>query len=64
MDIAVLRIAVTVVAFVCFLAIVAWAWSGRRAPRFAEAALLPFDEGELEGDGGLPQGARAQEALK
>ena len=49
MDIVILRVAVTVIAFICFLAIVAWAWSDRRAPRFAEAALLPFEEGELEG---------------
>ena len=48
MDIAILRIAVTLIAFVSFLAIVAWAWSGRRAPRFAEAALLPFEDGELD----------------
>ena len=48
MDLYTLRIALTVVAFVCFLAIVAWAWSGARRPLFAEAALLPFDDGELE----------------
>ena len=54
MDLYTIRIALTVVAFVCFIAIVAWAWSGPRRPRFAEAALLPFDEGELEG--GAPAG--------
>jgi cytochrome c oxidase cbb3-type subunit 4 len=52
MDLYTLRIALTVVAFVCFIAIVAWAWSGARRPRFAEAARLPFDEGELEGGAG------------
>ena len=51
MDLYTIRIALTVVAFACFLAIVAWAWSAPRAPRFAEAARLPFDEGELDGAG-------------
>ena len=50
MDINTLRIVITIIAFVVFLAIVFWAWSGARKSRFAEAALLPFDEGELEGD--------------
>jgi cbb3-type cytochrome oxidase subunit 3 len=50
MDIAALRVAVTVVALICFLVILAWAWSGARRSHFAEAALLPFDEGELDGD--------------
>jgi cytochrome c oxidase cbb3-type subunit 4 len=48
MDITTLRVAITVIAFACFLAIVVWAWSGRRKSRFAEAALLPFDDGELD----------------
>ena len=55
MDIATFRIAITVIAFLCFLAIVAWAWSGARRSRFAEAALLPFDEAEV-------QAMRAREA--
>jgi cytochrome c oxidase cbb3-type subunit 4 len=48
MDLYTIRIGLTVVAFILFLGIVAWAWSGARKPRFAEAARLPFDEGELE----------------
>jgi cytochrome c oxidase cbb3-type subunit 4 len=46
MDIATLRIIITVVAFLSFLAIVAWAWSGARRARFEEAAWLPFEDGE------------------
>lgn len=46
MDIATLRIIITVVAFLSFLAIVAWAWSGARKSRFEEAAWLPFEDGE------------------
>ena len=62
MDINTLRIAITVIAFLFFLAIVAWAWSGARRSRFDEAALLPFDDGELEA--GAQQTARARGALK
>ena len=62
MDINTLRIAVTVIAFLLFLAIVVWAWSGARRSRFDEAALLPFDEGELEARAQQP--ARARGALK
>ena len=46
MDIATLRIVITVVAFLLFLAIVVWAWSGARRTRFEEAAWLPFEDGE------------------
>jgi cytochrome c oxidase cbb3-type subunit 4 len=37
---------VTGALLVCFLAGVAWAWSGRRARDFDEAARLPLDDGE------------------
>jgi cytochrome c oxidase cbb3-type subunit 4 len=37
-----LRIAVTVLSFVAFLGIVAWAWSRRNQSAFDEAARLPF----------------------
>jgi cytochrome c oxidase cbb3-type subunit 4 len=39
-----LRAAVTVVSFVVFLGIIAWAYSKRRADDFAEAANLPFEQ--------------------
>jgi cytochrome c oxidase cbb3-type subunit IV len=42
MDLNLLRTSVTVVAFVVFLGIVFWAWSGRRKAAFAEAQQLPL----------------------
>jgi cytochrome c oxidase cbb3-type subunit 4 len=39
------RIIVAVVAFLCFIACVAWAWSAHNRKSFDEAARLPF-EGE------------------
>ncbi|MFD1893446.1 cbb3-type cytochrome c oxidase subunit 3 [Ottowia beijingensis] len=44
MDINLLRSIVTVVAFVVFIGIVAWAWSRRNKARFDEAARLPFEQ--------------------
>lgn len=46
MDINDARVLVTVLAFVSFLGIVVWAYSGRTRQRFDEAAQLPFDEDE------------------
>lgn len=34
--------AITVVSFLIFIGIVAWAWSGRRRDAFASAANAPF----------------------
>jgi cytochrome c oxidase cbb3-type subunit 4 len=34
----------TVVAFVVFIAIVIWAWSGKRKKRFDEAARMALDD--------------------
>jgi cytochrome c oxidase cbb3-type subunit IV len=42
MDINTLRIAVTVVSLVLFLALVVHSWSRRRAQEFHDAAMLPF----------------------
>lgn len=42
MDVNVLRIAVTVVAFVLFLAIAVWAYRPTRKAQFDDAAQLPF----------------------
>jgi cytochrome c oxidase cbb3-type subunit IV len=44
MDINTIRAAITVAAFLTFLAIVAWAWSSRRRADFEAAARLPLDE--------------------
>ena len=37
-----IRIAVTVISFLAFLGLLAWAWSARNRARFDEAAHLPF----------------------
>ena len=45
-------IATTVVSFLAFLGIVAWAWSGRRREAFEDAANAPFalpDDGAENG---------------
>ena len=42
MDITLLRIATTVVGFVCFLGIVLWVYDRQKTKRFEEAAQLPF----------------------
>lgn len=52
MDINDLRSLVTVLAFLSFVGIVAWAWSGRRRAAFEEAARLPFTEDEASGTAG------------
>jgi cytochrome c oxidase cbb3-type subunit 4 len=44
MDINVLRILVTVVAFAAFIGIVWWAYAPSRRARFERDAMLPFDE--------------------
>ena len=38
------RAAMTAISFVMFLAIVWWAWSGRRKQQFEEAARLVLDD--------------------
>jgi len=44
MDINTIRTAITVLALVTFLAIVAWAWSSRRRADFDAASRLPLEE--------------------
>lgn len=46
MDINELRSFFTVSGLLCFLAIVAWAYSGKRRAAFDEAANLPFTDPE------------------
>jgi cytochrome c oxidase cbb3-type subunit 4 len=50
MDINFLRIAVTVLGFVCFLGICIWAYSKHARKGFEEASMLPF----TDEDEGLP----------
>lgn len=47
MDVDGLRLATTVVLFIAFLGIVAWAWSKRRERAFDEAARLPFEDNDV-----------------
>jgi len=47
-DLNLARSIVTVAAFVTFVGIVIWAWSGARRERFDAAAMLPLEEDELE----------------
>jgi cytochrome c oxidase cbb3-type subunit 4 len=44
MDINDVRSAITVICFVIFLGIIAWAWSKRNKKDFDEAANLPFQD--------------------
>jgi cytochrome c oxidase cbb3-type subunit IV len=48
MDIQTLRSIVTVVAFLTFLGIVFWAYSGAQKSGFEAAARLPFEEDDGE----------------
>ncbi|MEO7335583.1 MAG: CcoQ/FixQ family Cbb3-type cytochrome c oxidase assembly chaperone [Caldimonas sp.] len=49
MDVNDLRAAVTLLSFIAFIGVMAWAWSRRNVQRFEEAAQLPFadEEGSL-----------------
>jgi cytochrome c oxidase cbb3-type subunit IV len=44
MDIEAIGSVMTVLSFVTFVGIVAWAWSARARPGFDRAALAPFEE--------------------
>lgn len=44
MDVNSLRIITTVLSFVVFVGIMAWAWSKRRSADFEQAANLPFEQ--------------------
>jgi cytochrome c oxidase cbb3-type subunit 4 len=51
----------TVVSFLAFLGIVAWAWSSRRSKAFEEAANAPFAlPDDAAGDGVTADQQRAQ----
>ena len=51
MDIQVMRISVTVIAFILFVGIWAWAWSARQRTRFEQAARIPLED-DMPGAGG------------
>ncbi len=42
-----LRTIITVVAFVTFLGIILWAWSGRRKTAFTQASRIPLDDDDV-----------------
>ena len=52
MDVNDLRIGVTVLSFIAFMGIVAWALSRKNAAGFADAAQLPFRESEQPAEKG------------
>lgn len=41
----------TVLSLLTFLGIVWWSWSAKRGPDFAQAAMLPFADSAVDGDG-------------
>ncbi len=43
----------TLLAFIAFISVCVWAWSGKRKARFDEAAQLPFADEHL---GGIKKG--------
>ena len=49
MDINDLRSILTVLAFLCFLGIAAWAYSSKAKKGFDEAAQLPFADDDMPG---------------
>ncbi len=59
MDATTVHIIWTVVGFVTFLGIIAWAWSSKRRKRFDDAARSIFDGDELShAEAGRERGAR------
>ena len=46
MDVNDLRAAITLLSFVAFIGVIAWAWSRRNKKRFDETAHLPFADDE------------------
>ena len=46
MDLNDLRVVITLLSFVAFIGVIAWAWSRRNRKRFDEAANLPFADDE------------------
>jgi cytochrome c oxidase cbb3-type subunit 4 len=59
-----LRSVVTVLAFVSFIGIALWAWSGARRANFAAAARIPFEDDELDREAGLQASPHAERSSK
>lgn len=59
-----LRSIITVVAFVTFLGIVLWAWSGRRRSAFAQAARIPLDDNDVPQENGEQAAAGVERSGK
>ena len=55
MDINDLRTIMTVVAFLTFIGIVAWAYSGKRRKAFDEAARMALEDDEPTNQNGSPK---------
>lgn len=53
MDVNTLRIITTVLGFIAFLLIVAWAYSKHSRNRFEEAAQVPFEDEDLPSKEGM-----------
>ena len=49
MDLAMFHSWWTVVLVILFVAIVVWAWSGKRKKTFEQAARMPLEEDDVEG---------------
>ncbi len=58
MDVNDLRVAVTLVSFVLFIALAAYTWSRRRRPEYEAAARLPFADEAVAAPGQAEQEAR------
>jgi len=48
----------TVLAFLAFIGIVAWVWSGKRKNAFDEASRLPLDDDAFEPDHKTPESTK------
>jgi len=59
-----LRTVITVVAFVTFIGIFLWAWSGRRKTAFAQASRIPLDDDDSPSETGLQTGDKAERSGK
>ena len=59
-----LRSVVTVLAFISFIGITLWAWSGARRANFAAAARIPFEEDELDREAGSMASPHAERSGK
>jgi len=59
-----LRSVVTVLAFVTFVGIALWAWSGARRANFSAAARIPFEDDEQDLEAGWQASPHAERSSK